>query len=476
MAYENEKSKHIGYQNMVSNLSPMSKIIGDLKMYPPTEKYKRIDEFVIKDFQKSKDTSLKYLFVIDGSKHETEINKFGNDIAISLISVDQCVIDVQKMVKYLNDKFPLPNDYQKLKKDFIINSIIPLKGLLYSEMSDSKDLFRNTLFKIFEETTNPVVGFLKDSGYDIKEEESILDTYKNLVYRVPSNVLGNIQPCEKCKKLNNYMSIKKFKNDSNGINNTYGCSCAENKKEVYITDFLQFHEQLNSETSDNALTTQIMLVLEKLIMINLLRIIEKNNLKDLVKESVFVMDGTLAVYSHASWLSYAICDYIVNIKESFDLLMIGVEKTGHFVEHFKKIDSYFSDKPLEKGALFFLNDDYIKEHIKVYQNDSYYGEKNYFGKKLFYKNHANKLYVINLAFENEQDKFLNYNNRNEQESIDKCKRLQDLIMLLENFTSQAYPNALSFVSMANDGVSLSNSTLGKKLVSDLLEDLFKINN
>jgi hypothetical protein len=46
-------------------------------------------------------------------------------------------------------------------------------------------------------------------------------------------------------------------------------------------------------------------------------------------------------------------------------------------------------------------------------------------------------------------------------------------MLLENFSSQAYPNALSFISMANDGASLSSSHMGRKLLQEFAEELLE---
>ena len=44
-------------------------------------------------------------------------------------------------------------------------------------------------------------------------------------------------------------------------------------------------------------------------------------------------------------------------------------------------------------------------------------------------------------------------------------------MLLDNFSSHSYPNALSFVSMANDGASLSNSKLGSKILNSFIHEV-----
>lgn len=60
-----------------------------------------------------------------------------------------------------------------------------------------------------------------------------------------------------------------------------------------MTDLLQFQELLNTESGNEALTTQMMLVLEKIILINLLRNIKLNGLTDLLEKSAFIVDGSL---------------------------------------------------------------------------------------------------------------------------------------------------------------------------------------
>ena len=44
-------------------------------------------------------------------------------------------------------------------------------------------------------------------------------------------------------------------------------------------------------------------------------------------------------------------------------------------------------------------------------------------------------------------------------------------MLLDNFSSHNYPNALSFISMANDGASLSSSKLGSKILNTFINEI-----
>lgn len=472
MAYINELAKNQGNQSLMAN-SGLKEFLKEIEFVSSVNEYIRLDDYVTSDFVKAKNSNLKHIFVIDGSKFETKLGE-NEEIHISLLNVNQCIINVPKMVKYLANSFALPKEYQEIKKDITLNLIIPLKGLKGKDIVDEKDFFRMYFYKIMSHTNNRIIDWLEEQGFNINEHETLLETYIHLISNLTKLNTNINSPCPECRKLGHSLGLKTFKNKDETFNHTVSCKCQTATKTYYITDLLQFYEQLNNENSNEALTTQMMLVLERITMLNLLRNLEKNDLQEIIEQSAFVLDGSLAIYSHASWLSSAILEEIIKIKNKYQTLIIGVEKTGNFVEHFKKVDNFFKKEPLKNGALFFLNDYYIKKYIKMYDNDSFYGEKNYFGKKLLYKNRLGKLFVINVAFEDEADKFLNYNERNTETERNKCQRMEDLIMLLENFSSQAYPNALSFISMANDGASLSSSTMGKKLLNDFVVDILEL--
>ena len=172
-------------------------------------------------------------------------------------------------------------------------------------------------------------------------------------------------PCPHCRKLGKAFTLDKFRQEipdpfsealSVKLEHAIDCQCKVEPMRLYITDLLGLNEQLQNETSNEALTTQIMLIFEKLALVNLLRILRKNQLKEILEKSIFILDGSLAVYSHAAWLSEAINKEIIEIKSEYNVLILGVEKTGNFVDHLKKIDTHFSTEPLKNGLLFFLNE------------------------------------------------------------------------------------------------------------------------
>jgi hypothetical protein len=471
MPYFGESAKNQGNQRLMADIG-IKEVLKQIQFISSVNEYVRLDNYVVTDIPKAKNSDLEYIFVIDGSKFETQVGD-KKEVSVGLLSINQCAIDMKKMVTYLGNSFALPKEYQEIKEDITMNAFVPLKGLKGSESGDEKDLFRLFFYKVVSHAQNKINQWLKDRNYQADYQETLLDTYLHLVGKLTKLNTSMIAPCSECKKAGHSIGIKTFKSKEGVWSHTAHCKCQIDPKTYYVTDLLQFYEQFNNESSTEALTTQMMLVLERLTLINLLRNLQGNELTHLLEHSAFVLDGSLAIYSHASWFSGAIAEEIFSLKNNYKLLIMGIEKTGNFVEHFKKVDSFYQEDSLKKGLLYFLNDDYIKRYVKVYHNDSFYGEKNYFGKKLFYKNKLGKLFVVNLAFEDEGDKFLYFNQRNDEDQIAKIQRLEHLVMLLENFSSQAYPNALSFISMANDGASLSSSHMGRKLLQEFAEELLE---
>ena len=479
MPYLNEFAKNIGNQKLVAStgLKEMLKVV---QFIISDNEHERLDDFVIEEKIKPDHNLFQYAFVIDGSKFETAINE-GSEAKMALFNINQCVVDIKEFTHYLKDKFPLPKQYQKIKNDIILNTFLPIRGMRTAEHNNEKDFFRHTLYTNLKRLDNTIIEWLKEHNIEVKHKETLLETYEYLL-GLMKDIKNVPHPCPHCRKLGKTFTLDKFRqeipdpfsdNVSVKLEHMIDCQCKIDPMKLYITDLLGLNEQLQNETSNEALTTQIMLIFEKLVLINLLKILKKNQLKDILEKSIFILDGSLAIYSHAAWLSEAINKEIIDIKNHYNVLVLGVEKTGNFVDHLKKIDSHFATDPLKNGLLFFLNDDYIKEHVKIYDSNGFYGQNNYFGKKLFYKNKNGKLFVINVAFEDEADKVVDLNQRNTEQYRQKIKRLNDIAMLLDNFYSQSYDNALSLISLANDGASLSTSYLGKKLLNDFVQESLK---
>lgn len=485
MPYEKEFAGSTGLKILLKDqkLKEMLKISQFIKT--DTE-FDRIDDFVIPP-QKMNTEKVKRAFVIDGSKIEVPFVE-GSLASLSIFNINQCVVDLKNVQEYLKTPFPHPSLFDKIKEHLNVLFFTPLKGM-ETEQFNEAEFFRYVMYEHIKQMKNPVVDWLINNGYSIQEEETVFDTYVRLAQKGQHSIRGISCPCPVCRKSGRAVEYKNFYDkDTDEFRVQTECKCAYDPKPLFITDLLGFHALLTNENGYEALTTQIMLVMEKLLLINTLRILKINGLKDLINESVFIVDGTLGFFSHASWLTAPVVSEVADIKAETDLLLFSIEKSGQFLNNFKKVNenynlqysSYknwgyaenkFDDPTLKNGMLFFLDEEYIKTYVKNFDEaGGFYGEKNYFGKKVFYKNKNGGLFVINLAFEDENDKVL-YDGRNTDERRAMVKRIEDVAMILDNFASQEFANAISLLSMANEGAAISSSYMSKQLVNTFVSSI-----
>jgi hypothetical protein len=180
------------------------------------------------------------------------------------------------------------------------------------------------------------------------------------------------------------------------------------------------------------------------------------------------VDGPLAVFGHPAWISAAIQSELQRINAKVraatgsDLLIMGVEKTGEFVEHFE-----FVDRTPTPGEVFFpprsyqlLTDTYIKQRVKLSDSDKRYGKDTYFGRKLFYKTASGARLVATIPFLTEEQDTL------ETDDVSLYPRFADVCSLLDRLVSSRYPNSLVPLVAAHAHAAIPLN-LGAKVLEQL---------
>lgn len=492
MPYLNEYSKHKSIIDVI-NSEKVKTFIEKMKVKVRNKgDFEKIDkEIFTEDIEKFKlEERLKYVFAFDGSKTQIDLDNGFPGSEIGIIKISQTFIQLELMKAYEKEEFPHPADYDEIFLTQNFEITIPGFNVCSDLYGDPKDFFRQSIFNYMSENHNTFIDILiKKTNKEFKIK-TFLETYKELLMKKED--VSCVYPCDFCCSNHHENNYLLNKNDFEVDNvekqeiewvEKLQCDCKHNPKDIFITDLLHFHEGFSISGSNEGLYNQLMSFFEKLIFINLIQNInlffELNKKEEniLLKDCIFVLDGPLAIYNYASWFATAISDEIIAINNK-NLLIIGVEKTGHFVDHLKNLNHIEndSDKPLKPGFLFFLNDNYIKRYIKYSTSPIPYGQNCYFGKKLFYKNYEKQLFVINLAYSSKEDKEVLLNQRDTKDYQNTQARLKDLAWLLEKYSSSRYENALSFVSMAHENASISTNYFSKRVMDDFVKNTINKNN
>jgi hypothetical protein len=251
----------------------------------------------------------------------------------------------------------------------------------------------------------------------------------------------------------------------------YACSCPL-KKALFSTDSLRIHEGMDPAGSNGAMYAEIMQVLERTWLIHILRTIERNNWLSSLKRIAFIMDGPLAVFGHPAWLSQAFTRELSRInklakeKNGDDILLVGIEKTGMFVDHFLSLDRHPDGTPgkLAAGSVCLLDDNYIKRNVIFSDSTKVYGQDTYFGRKLFYKTSSGAFVVASVPLLNDKQKILT------TAELNQFNRLSDSLNLLDRLVSSRYPNSLAPLISAHAEAAIPMN-LGSRVLEKIAREL-----
>lgn len=363
------------------------------------------------------------LLAIDGSFHAKKIENGFPGAEIGYITIASVLILLNKVRLLEKNEFIDPKSFRETEKASTIDSVFPGCNVILEKEKTAKASLRRSLFEELENNT------IFSGG------ETLLDTYEAL-FKI------------KLDKGQDTLPLSPIEDVPSDTKMTYGFgqyACPHTKEPLYSTDATRLHELMNSGGTNGEMYGQIMQMLEKLWLVHVLRAFEKRGWLPTMRNMAFVMDGPLACFSTWSWLNKSIIDELKRINtlqkeiNGQDLLIIGIEKSGTFYNHFENLDvstDGVSDNFPRQSAML-LDDNYIKKNIIFSEGVKQYGQDVYFGRKFFYKTSSDHRLVPVVAFFDEKQQDLSI------AKPEQFTRLIDVMNLLDQVASSRYPNSVS---------------------------------
>ena len=391
------------------------------------------------------------VLAIDGSNLAAKVENGFPGAEFGYITIASVLIDLKLIGELEKKEFVEPKKFRETEKASTIESVFPGCNVILDTERSAKSSLRRALY---EELRSNII---------LTDGETLLDTYEHL-FRIKREVFQERNlPRSPIEGVDEEM--------------TYGYGeylCPHSGEPLFSTDALRLHELMNSGGSNGEMFGQIMSTLEKLWLVHILRAFERKGWLPTLRRVAFIMDGPLAVFSTSSWLTKVISHELSRINElqkqvnGQDLLIVGIEKSGTFFNHFIEIDTTkdgITDKFPKQSALL-LNDRYIKQNIIFSESTKPYGQDTYFGRKFFYKTASGQKIVPVVACFNEYQRNLNTANP------DQFTRLADVMNLLDQLVSSRYPNSVSPLVAAHAEAAIPLN-LGKRIFEDIAREIRK---
>ncbi len=406
------------------------------------EKINEIPEELMFDLKNEiNESSLpKYIFSFDGSTQEVKLDENFPSTRLGYLQIAAVLVLMDEMLEQEKQQFIDPSKLKDIIKNFIQPMVFPGSNIRKKNCKDIFDSWRYGIYEVFKN--------------NITEDIQVLDIYMKLLKYSADRSSGDkifLKKCSATNKCNKGIIVPKE-----------GCKCPGCNENLYPTDALRVHEEVQDLQPNLAPLNRIMSCLEHLYMIGYLEFL-LNRRPDILKSTAFIIDGPLAIFGPQAWIHRAILNFLnkyvfKSLKEkNFDFpLILGVEKSGTFAEHAEVISKF-----LRPQTLMLLTEDYIYKYILSSQkpDSGEYGSETYYGQKFYYKNKKNQMLTVTIPRE-KKGPFT--------KDLINHPTLIRTLNLLDNIGTIIYKDALIPVALAHSFASIPLKT-GTKVLKILSE-------
>jgi hypothetical protein len=267
-----------------------------------------------------------------------------------------------------------------MENAWTVETVLPGANIVRQRQDDDTPLrfFRSQLFDTLQ------------NGAVASDHETLLGTLRALVGERMGEVSCPVEGCDR------KVDIRQ---------NTLTCRCGEAR--LHETDALRLAERFTDRGSNGEVHGEARHLLEVLVLINILRFFATPDRARYLAECVFVLDGPLAMFGHTAWLTSYVraelqrINFLVRRTTGSNILVIGYEKSGQFVDHFEQLD--WSEESgirgrIAAGTVLIPDHEYINQNIVLRPPDAKpHGNDTYFGRKIFYKNRSEQHSVFSYG-------------------------------------------------------------------------------
>jgi hypothetical protein len=326
-----------------------------------------------------------FIITVDGGYTEAEIRKEVPSSAVTFYNFGALLLKVSDLDDLKQLPFILPEDMKKLRN---IQRANPFTLPTRNVSLDGKTLthsVRQAVYEFFSKSQDGDPPLIKALRWLIFEEYNSDKSPEDY----------NLSRCPYCSAKD--IIIKPNFSDA------FLCSNSICQKELFLTDIFRLHEKIDDELGAGGIVSHVMSVLEHLLLVQFIKIIWENRSSNLnLDKVVFIKDGPLAFFDVTANMHKPMQKLVQFMmrQPSADgsdrqgiLHLVGVEKTGAFVDHAAQIR-----EQIPAGHALILNNKYIYRYIMPGDENTPdpYGRSSYYSRKLIFKAPDENVYVLTL--------------------------------------------------------------------------------
>lgn len=463
MAYSKSSGKPFEYASKISHRHIIAD--EDIQEYikeciiPFEGKDVDLNPSLIHNIKYPKSNKINNIIAVDGGYTTITVKKKFPSSLITYFQFGSLLIKRIDLENLKTMPFISPSDMAKFKKLSPDKLALPTKNLLlkghssliYAVRKVVYDFFMNKdkeekslistlywfLFKKYEGGVNKQ-NLTCDCTFEKKEEKDKEEKHLHTCKKC-QNKAYQLSHCPHCEEPSILLEERKL----NKATYTWNCPNVKCNKEIFITDVFRLFEAVDNELGAGGILGYILSAVENLLLVHIIRMLLEDFRAGFLDEFLLVKDGPLSFVGQTANMYKPMRTFLNYVSKKHNLNLVGVEKSGAFVDHAKEI----ADK-IEPGQVFLLNNEHIYKYVLPASGTMEYAKTSYYGGKIIYKSKEEKLYVLTLPVET-------YNYYATPELTD-LKNIEEILLNIDLLKCDIYQDAIIPIALVNKLISLSN--------------------
>lgn len=425
----NEWAAKINHSHIIND-SFIKDFISKCTLPKESSDIEEVDTKCIETLDPNIESPIKHILAVDGGYTTVEVKKNFPSAMFAFFQFGAVLFNIEDLEGLSGKPFIFPEDMKKLHNLQRFKLAIPIKNIVEKTESSLNGSIRKAIYDFFMRERDHST-FMETLKWFIFEEyrENPLDSY---------SLAGNP---------NLDIGTGRFILDRNSIKPDYTFDSPAGK--VYLTDVFRLHEVVDEELGAGGILGYLTRLIEQLILVHFIRFIFKHQAR-LLHEFLFIADGPLSFSGqtanmHAPMRS--LCSYL---KQNNNLFLVGLEKSGPFVEHAREISVPPKGSPvLATGQYILLSNSYIYKYV-VPGNATrmHYGSTSYYSGKVIFHSHDGQILVLTVPVPSKES-ILN-------PQKEDYANLDIVLANIQKLRCDMYDDAIVPVALANKLVSLAN--------------------
>lgn len=370
----------------------------------------------------SSNNPIQNIITIDGGYTNITVKEDFPSATIAFFQFGALFFKHQDLVNLKEKPFIDPDDFSKLQNIQRTKLVIPTKLITLNNEPDFISSTRKAIFDFF--VNQP-------------ETHGLIDALKWLVFKEYTDSPANSWHLATCPHCGNGVDIKRT-----DITADYTLLCPQCSGKIYLTDVLRLHEAMDNELGAGGILGYLTTSVEQLLLVYLIKQILSIK-ASLLSQTLFIKDGPLAFFGQTANLHKPMRDLISFLHANHNIYLVGLEKSGAFVEHAEQISQKIDPK-----QFLLLGNKYIYKYIIPGHAaaDEAYGRSSYYGHKVIFKSEHENVYVATIPTLEAKV----------EPRIDDYININDILYNITALKCDLYYNSLVPVVLANKLVSLAD--------------------